>query len=311
MKVIDTPRTGKLGPVVFYPSPFGQCCRSLAVPHDPKSEAQSRMRQVFGVSSRGYGLKLTDPQRQRWNVAAQTVPTHPSLNQYSGMSGQQLCVKINSTLRCVGQLPTDEPPAPVVFSPNCVGDLTIGYDAAGNVQLLLAVGAAVEDIMLFGEAPCSAGRMKHRRVCYLGLLGLATNGQCDITAPYAARYGQPIAGQKVFVVTCQHKNGWKAQDHVTSAIVPPKPLAGEQQGNQATKAEAAPATETPEAQAVPAQGCSSLSRAMYKGSTPDARGMHKLEPGEHPWSSLCAPLVHSFRMTVARLAALGMAWAGT
>ena len=278
----------------------------MSVPHDPKTEAQSRMRGIFGVSSRGYGLKLTDPQRQRWIVAAQTVPTHPSLNQYSGMSGQQLCVKINSTLRCVGQLPTDEPPAPVVFSPNCVGDLTIGYDEAGNVQLLLAVGAAVEDIMLFGEAPCSAGRMKHRRVCYLGLLGLAVNGQYDITAPYVARYGQPTAGQKVFVVTCQHKNGWKAQDHVTSAIVPPKPLAGEQQGNQATKAEAAPTTETPEAQAVPAQGCSSLSRAMYKGSTPDARGVHKGLKRVHPLSTLCAPLVHSLRMAMARLWALGM-----
>ena len=80
--------------------------------------------------------------------------------------------------------------------------------------------------MLFGQAPCSAGRMKHRRVNYLGLLGPATNGQCDITAPYTARFGQPRPGQKVFVVTCQQKNGWKAQDHVASAIVPPKPIAG-------------------------------------------------------------------------------------
>jgi hypothetical protein len=186
-----------------------------------------------------------------------------------------------------------------------VGDLTIGYDEAGNVQLLLTVGAAVEDIMLFGEAPCSAGRMKHRRVCHLGLLGLATNGQYDITAPYVARYGQPAPGQKVFVVTCQHKNGWKAQDHVTSAIVPPRLLAGEQQGNQATKAEAAPTTETQEAQALLAQGCSSLSRAMYKGSTPDARGLHKGLKRVHPLSILSTPLVHSLRMAMARLSAWG------
>ena len=268
------------------------------------------MRGFFGVSSQGWGRKLTDPQRQRWNATAQTVPTHPSLNEYSRVSGQQLCVKINSTLRCVGQPPTDEPPAPVVFSPNCVGDLTIGYDEAGNVQLLLAMGAAVEDIMLFGEAPCSAGRMKHRRVCYLGLAGSATNGQCDITAPYTARYGQPRPGQKVFLVTCQHKNGWKAQDHVTSAIVPPKPLAGEQQGNQATKAEAAPATETPQAQVVPAQGCSSLSRAVYKGSTPDARGLHKGLKRVHPVSILCTPVVHTVIMAIARLGGLGMAGIG-
>jgi hypothetical protein len=103
------------------------------------------------------------------------------------------------------------------------GDLTIDYDPAGNVRLRLAVGAAVEDIMLFAQAPRSAGRMKHRRVNYLGLLGPATEGQRDITAAVVARYGEPCPGQKIFAVTGQHKNGWKAPEHLTGAIVPPKP----------------------------------------------------------------------------------------
>ena len=304
MKVIDTPRTGRLGPVVFYESPFGQCCRILSAPRDPRTAAQCKARQDFGISSQSWSRRLSDPARELWNVAAQTVPTHPSLNQYSRLSGQMLCVKINATLRCVSQPPTAVPPAPVVFSPNCVGDLTINYDEAGNVQLLLAVGAAVEDIMLYGQAPCSAGRMKHRRVCYLGLLGPATSGQRDITAPYIARYGQPAPGQKVFVVTCQHKNGWKAQDHVTSAIVPPRPLPGEQQPNPETEVPVAAATGTPDAQAAPAQASSSLHRVVYKGSTPDARGLHKLLKREHPLITLCTPLVHSLRMALARLRAL-------
>ena len=122
MKLLDTPRTGRLGPVVYYFGRNGLCCRLLVSPKDPKSFAQSNMRGIFGISSSSYGLKLSDPQREHWILAAQTVPTHPSLNQYSRLSGQQLCVKINSTLRLVGQPPTDEPPAPVVFSPNPVGD---------------------------------------------------------------------------------------------------------------------------------------------------------------------------------------------
>jgi len=276
----------------------------LGVPRDPKTEAQRKARLDFGISSQSWSRRLTDPQREGWDVAAQTVPTHPSLNAYSAMSGQQLCVKINATRRCVGQEPTNDAPAPVVFSPNPAGNLTIGYDEAGNVQLLLAVGAAVEDIMLYGQAPCSAGRMKHRRVCYLGLAGPATNGQCDITARYIAKYGPPAPGQKVFVVTCQHKNGWKAQDHVTSAIVPPRPLPGEQQPNPETEVPVAAATGTPDAQATPAQGSSSLHRAVYKGSTPDARGLHKLLKREHPLSTLCTPLVHGLRMALARLRAL-------
>jgi hypothetical protein len=310
MKVLDTPRTGRLGPHVAYSSPFGQCFRIRTTPRDPKTPGQYRARTSFGVSSQGWGRKFTELQRQHWTQAALTVPSHPSLGQYSHLSGQQFCVKINSTLRCIGQPPVDEPPAPVVFSPNPVGDLTIDYDEAGNVRLLLAVGAAVEDIMLFAQAPCSAGRMKHRRVNYLSLLGSAANGQCDITAPYVARYGQPVPGQKIFVLTCQTRNGWKAQDHLTSAIVPPRPPAGKRQKAQVTQNEVVAAKETSKVQATPSQGDSLLSRTVYKGSTPDAQGMHKGLKPVHPWSILCTPLVHGFRVAMARLGALGMVRAG-
>jgi hypothetical protein len=220
MKVIDTPRTGKIGNQVAYVSPFGQCYHAYVVPRDPATEAQYRVRENFGSASNGWGLKLTEPQRRRWGLAAQNVPSHPSLGQYSHLSGQQLCVKINSVLRCIGQPPVDEPPAPVVFGPSPVGELVMVNDAQSGVRLLLSVGTMAEDIMLFGQAPCSSGRMKHRRVYYLGLVGPAVNGQCDVTAQYTARFGQPRPGQKIFLVTCQEKNGWKAQDQVTSAVVP-------------------------------------------------------------------------------------------
>ena len=184
----------------------------------------------------------------------------------------------------MGQAPVNDPPDPVVFAPNPTGEVSIVNDEDGGVRLLLAVGPATEDIIPFGQAPCSAGRMKHRRVCYLSLLGPATNGQCDITAPYTARYGQPSPGQKIFIVTCQVKDGWKAQDHLASAIVPPRPLPGEQRRSEEAKPEMAVTSETPEARAAPAQGCPSLPRSVYKGGTPDARGLRKLLKREYPLS---------------------------
>jgi hypothetical protein len=101
----------------------------------------------------------------------------------------------------------DEPPAPVVFGPNPVGDLVIVNDEEGGVRLLFSVGPATEDIMLFGQARCSAGRMKQRRVNYLALLGPATNGQCDITASYVARFGEPSPGPAFFSVASRHIQG--------------------------------------------------------------------------------------------------------
>jgi hypothetical protein len=45
----------------------------------------------------------------------------------------------------------------------------------------------------------------------------------DITSLYQARYGEPTPGTRVFIVTCQQKNGWKGMDRESSALVPDRP----------------------------------------------------------------------------------------
>ena len=142
-------------------------------------------------------------------------------------------------------------PAPVVFAPNPVTGLDIVNDPETGVRLRLNVGTVTEDIMVYGQPPCSSGRMKRRRVYYLGLLGPATDGQCDLTDLYTARFGPPAPGKKVFIVTSQTRNGWKGVDSVFSAIVPPRAAGGEQQSNEETKPEAAATTATPTSDSAP------------------------------------------------------------
>ena len=90
-----------------------------------------------------------------------------------------------------------------------------------GVRLLLSLtGPVTEDNMVFGQVPCSAGRMKRRNVAYLGLLPPPENGVSDITDIYIAKYGAAKLGTKIFIVTCQQKNGWKGTDKETNEIVP-------------------------------------------------------------------------------------------
>ncbi|MEI6601658.1 MAG: hypothetical protein WCN21_14345 [Comamonadaceae bacterium] len=77
-----------------------------------------------------------------------------------------------------------------------------------------------DDIMVLGQAPCSAGRTKRRNVAYLGLLPTPRDGLSDITELYVARYGEPRPGEKVFVVTCQPKDGWEGFDQETREKIP-------------------------------------------------------------------------------------------
>jgi hypothetical protein len=250
MKVLDIPSSGKRGIVVAYQSRFGLCHRALVVPANTQTPARQHMRRAFGNFARAWGGVLTQIERDRWDQAGPKVQSASRLG--SGpLTGQQHFQGINSARACIGLPPLWEPPAPVVFDPNPVGQLLITNDEVGVRLRLMVTGPATEHIMVFGQAPCSAGRRKRRNVSYLGLLSAAQDGLSDITAMYIARYGAPRPGERVFIVTRQQKDGWEGYDQQTSEIVPVAP-----QGQQAVTTVA-----------------STLQPDMHKGRTRDAQGI--------------------------------------
>jgi hypothetical protein len=224
MKVLDIPSSGKRGTIVAYLSPFGLCHRALIVPANAQTPARQHMRRAFGNFARAWSRVLTQTQRDRWNAAGPKVRSAKRLE--SGpLTGQLHFQGINSARSCIGLPPLWEPPAPVVFDRNPVGPLIITNDQSGLRFLLKLTGPVTADIMVFAQAPCSAGRSKRRNVSYIGLLPLAVDGLCDITALYVARYGTPRPGEKLFIVTRQQKDGWEDFDQETSEIVPEPPSA--------------------------------------------------------------------------------------
>ena len=182
------------------------------------------MRSVFGHHSQVFSHKLTDEQQDRWAYAASQVMSDPRFGQ-GALTAQQFYQKVQCVLSRVGADALPDPPPRVVFGPNPIGQLVISNDAGGVRLLLPVTGDLDTDIMVFGQEPCSAGRHKRRNVSYLGLLPPPIGGVSEITYLYRARFGEPRPGTKVFIVTCQQKNGWKGFDHVTNARVPDPPNA--------------------------------------------------------------------------------------
>jgi hypothetical protein len=273
MKILDTPRSGKCGQVVAFQSPFGLCLRQLVVPRNTQTPARDHMHAVFGDTSRMWSGTLTQDQRDRWCAAGPKVMSYPRLGQKGPLSGQQFWQAINSVRGCVGLPRVFDPPAPVLFGPNVVGPLTITNDEDG-VRLWLAVsGDLTEDVMVFAQAPCSAGRYKRRNVSYLGLVPPPIGGRVEITRLYKAKFGEPRPGWKVFVVTCQEKEGWKGSDYETSAVVPNRPSPRELAAAAALSQPTNPAA--PAASGLPALPTPSVSQNpyMYKGGTRGAQGV--------------------------------------
>jgi hypothetical protein len=216
------------------------------------------MRSGVAYYSRAWGTKLTEEQRQRWNIAGGKVPTETRCGHAGFQTGEQHYVGINAARWCINLNGFAEPPEPIILPPNPVGGLSIIMGEKGVRLLLTVTGPVTEDIMLFGQAPCSAGRSKRRNVSYLGLMPAPTGGVTDITDLYVARYGAPPPGTKVFIVTRQQKNGWEGQDNEASDIVPG----------------------TPAVQPVPAQPALTLQPHMPKGCPRDAQEIAQtLVPG--------------------------------
>jgi len=251
MRILDVPQSGKRGQSVAFQSRFGLCLRGYVVPKNNRTPACDHMRRVFGGNSRMWSAALTEAQRNRWCAAGGKVMSHPRLGQKGPLTGQQFWQAINSVRGCVGLPATYDPPAPVIFGASQAGPLIIENTADG-VRLYLAVSGELEtDIMVFGQEPCSAGRRKRRNVAYLGLLPPPIARRSEITSLYKAKYGEPRAGSKVFIVTCQTKDGWKDSDREASEVVPDPPIA---------------------LQAI-SDTVSSQNRYMHKGGTRDVTGI--------------------------------------
>jgi hypothetical protein len=187
MKILDTPRSGKCGQTVAFQSRFGLCLRQY--------------------------------------VPQKAALTPARLGQKGPLTGQQFWQAISTVRAIVGLPETLEVPARPVFSQSNVGRLVIENGADGVRLYLTVSGVPNEDVMVFGQEPCSRGRYKRRNVSYLGLLPPPIGGRSEITRLYQGKFGEPRPGQKIFLVTCQEKDGWKGQDRETSAAVPEPPEA--------------------------------------------------------------------------------------
>jgi hypothetical protein len=269
MKILSEPSSGKRGIIVAFISRFGQCQRALVSPKNTWSPARDHMRGAFGRLARAWSGLLTEAQRVAWCEAGPKVQSAGRLGTSGPLTGQQHFQGINSARARIGLDMLLLPPDPVVFSPNPVGDLLITNDDNG-VRLFVNLSAPItEDIMVFGQAPCSSGRRKRRNLSYLGLLAAAQAGLSEITALYVARFGVPAVGQRVFIVTRQQKDGWEGFDQQTTEIVPPKPAD----------------------QQAPATGALPLPVPMLKGCTRDAQGTAAPPPQDTvPIGSLSAPM---------------------
>ena len=219
MKILDIPQSGKRGLNVSQAGQFGQISRTLAIPANPRTDAQMSVRDNLSrVAARW--RKLTEPQRVEWMAAASAVKSSSRLGQSGNLSGFQLFAKINCTLAQFGQDQVDAPPLRPQF-PDLAPQGLVITNTAGVVALKLTCPTNPgENTIVRGSKAVSQGVEVCKDFRILGTCPVPAAGSADITSLYTARYGVPKAGTKVYVQVNQMVEGWESLPRTYSAIVP-------------------------------------------------------------------------------------------
>jgi len=219
MKILDIPQSGKRGLTVSQGGPVGQSSCALVIPEDPQTEGQLNRRQVLGTMAHNWRT-ITEAQRLAWNEAGKLIRSEARLGQSGPLSGFLLFVKVNCNLEIVGEPAVSAPPAVPLFEANVVKGIELTNPGGVVAIKLTCSGTSAAFNLVWATPPKSAGRFRPSDYFYLGELPEVVSGKADITALYTAKFGAPVAGQKVFVRSKQILDGYDDLPHQWSGIVP-------------------------------------------------------------------------------------------
>jgi hypothetical protein len=169
---------------------------------------------------------LSDEQREAWEVAGAKVPSRRVLGKAGRLDGRGCFAKVNLPRARLGQELLKEPPARVVFDPNPVTGFTIVRGRKGTTLTLTLDRRPVQELLVYGSPPCNQGKRRCWDLRVLGLLAGAAKGPNEITELYAAKYGLPRAGKRVFIRVRQQMMGWRGDAWEGNAVVPGEDRAG-------------------------------------------------------------------------------------
>ena len=195
-----TDARGKLGGQVFSKNRGGAYVRTKVSPINPETSRQSAVRSQLTGFSQAF-RSLTSTQINAWNSAVSNFTSTDVFGDVKKPSGINLYTKLNMNLAQVGVSPISDPPLPSEVPPVDSLALTAnGTVAALSLAFTPTPIPADTEWIVEATAPVSAGKSfvksEYRQI---GTLAAAATSPQNILAIYAAKFGNPITGQKTFV----------------------------------------------------------------------------------------------------------------
>lgn len=223
VKILDVPQSGSVGGVTSSRNRYGQYRRARATPVNPSTPFQTAARLSFGAISVAW-KGLTADQRESWNALADTVPWYDSLGQQIRLTGQAFFLKLNMQRATVGDPVVTDPPLPPTGWGNQVVSITTLSVESGSPQNLTftvshPVIPALYKLTFWASPPLSRAVTFNNNVRFMAVKPAGAAGSVLLAVPYKARFGAPLAGQKIYVWSRLYFNGFTGPKFETSGIV--------------------------------------------------------------------------------------------
>lgn len=200
MKKLDVPQSGSQADTTASRNRFGQYNRTRAMPTQPRTDAQVAVRGQLTDASQAW-RELTDLERTNWNAFAATRPLADSLGQTIFLTGHQSFVSFWISMWQAGlttppDVPVEAPPVvPFIDEIACTNSIT-----TMTLQIMGLTGIAVgQPVAVFCSPPVSPGVTFNGDYRFIQTKTALTTGFIDVGAAYAAKFGIPPVGRKIFV----------------------------------------------------------------------------------------------------------------
>jgi len=217
MKILDVPQSGSLAGQTSSRNRYGQYRRTRASPVNPNSTNQMAVRTRLTDLSTAYRA-LTAGQRSGWIGLGGSLTRTDSLGQVYTLTGLQAYQSVNGNLLASGEDAVAD--APSLSEPDPLATITVTLtDAAFSIAFTPTPLDAGVKLLVYASPQRSAGRSfeSDLRLVHVSAAALAT--PADVLADYTARFGAPVAGNRIFLQVKLTEGGFVSGALSTSEVV--------------------------------------------------------------------------------------------
>jgi hypothetical protein len=211
----------KLNGSVFSKNRAGSYLRNKVTPVNPQTAAQVAVRNNFTTLSQNW-RGLTDAQRLSFASAVDTFKRTDIFGDLKTPSPLNLYMRLNGNLQIVGVAPMSVAPVsgdtPQLTALSAVGDISLTSIEIDTDEAAVPANTAY---VVDATPPVSAGvTFVKSQFRTIQVLDAAESIPANVWASYVAKFGTPIAGQKIFIrlIAIDKTTGLRSQALGTSIV---------------------------------------------------------------------------------------------